>query len=139
MPSTFNRRAILGCALALAIWLPGSAALAADYPVIEYTPAALAEARASGAPFVLDFFAPWCSTCRAQERVIAGLMQDNAAYRGIPIIRVDWDTNRTGPLVAELQIPRRSTLVVMQGNDELGRVVADTRQSAIAALLDLAL
>ena len=67
------------------------------------------------------------------------LIDGNPEYRKVLIIRVDWDSNRTGPLVAELQIPRRSTLVVMQGESELGRVVAGTQPSQIAALLDLAI
>ena len=139
MTTSLSRRSFIGLALAGLLSLPGVPALAADYPVTEYTPEAVAAARASGKPFLLDFFAPWCTTCRAQERVISGLLQNNPAYREIQIIRVDWDTNRTGPLVAELQIPRRSTLVVMQGTVELGRIVADTREANIAALLDLAI
>jgi len=91
-----------------------------------------------GKPYLLDFSATWCTTCKAQERVMDSL-QEQASYNSIPIIRVDWDENRGGPLVAKLAIPRRSTLVVMQGEVELGRVVAQTSEASIAALMDLAL
>jgi hypothetical protein len=38
-----------------------------------------------------------------------------------------------------LNIPRRSTLVVLKGDQELGRIVAGTRKGDIKALLDRAL
>lgn len=106
---------------------------------IVYDEAALARAEASGRPYLLDFFAPWCTTCRAQERVLESLASEDARYRAIPIIRVDWDTHARGPLVARLAIPRRSTLVLMSGRTEIARLVADTRREAIAGLLDRAL
>ena len=39
----------------------------------------------------------------------------------------------------ELNIPRRSTLVVLKGDKELGRVVAETGRDKIKALMDTAL
>jgi thioredoxin 1 len=38
-----------------------------------------------------------------------------------------------------MNIPRRSTLVVLKGNKELGRIVAGTAKDDIKALMDLAL
>lgn len=110
----------------------------ADYSYTVYSPEALAEARASGEPFLIDFFAPWCTTCRAQERVVAGLYEGDSKYNAIEVIRVDWDTYRDSELVASMAIPRRSTLVLIAGDTELGRIVADTREDTIQALLDLA-
>ncbi len=107
--------------------------------VVVYAPPVLEDAVASGKPYLLDFSATWCGTCEAQERVLDGLQAESSAYNDIPILRVDWDTYRSGELVAALAIPRRSTLVMMLGENELGRVVAQTGKSAIAALLDLGL
>jgi thioredoxin 1 len=88
----------------------------------------------------LDFKASWCSTCAAQERVINALLQDNSAYaRSISFINVDWDQWADGDLVRQLNIPRRSTLVVLKGDQELGRIVAGTAKDEIKALMDLAL
>jgi hypothetical protein len=38
-----------------------------------------------------------------------------------------------------MKIPRRSTLVVLRGNQELGRIVAQTGRDEIKALMDTAL
>lgn len=104
-----------------------------------YTAATYKAMQASGQPFLVDFHATWCSTCAAQERVLDKLRDANADYRSIPVIIVDWDVHSRGPLVAELRIPRRSTLVIMQGENELGRLVAQTGESVIAELLDKAI
>lgn len=107
--------------------------------VVEYTQSVLQSAVSSGKPYLLDFSATWCSTCKAQERVLDSLQAESPTYNDIQILRVDWDTHRSGELVSALAIPRRSTLVLLQGENELGRVVAQTGKSAIAALLDLGL
>lgn len=133
-----SRRSLLAlAALGLAAALGVAPTRAVD--ATPYTPAALTAAQQSGKPFLIDFFATWCTTCRAQERVIESLREENPAYRGIPIIRVDWDEEERGELVRSMQIPRRSTLVVMQGASELGRLVAATAPAEIRALLDKAL
>lgn len=105
---------------------------------LDYSPEVLAGLQASGEPFLIDFFATWCSTCAAQERVLEELAAGSSAYKAIPILRVDWDMFGNGELSRQLAIPRRSTLVMMKGTQELGRLVAETRRDRIAALLDLA-
>jgi thiol:disulfide interchange protein len=126
--------ALLAGLAALVVTRPASAAAR----FVDYSEAVLAEVAASGQPYLIDFFATWCSTCAAQERVLQGLADENPAYAAIPIIRVDWDQHSRGDLVNRMGIPRRSTLVMMRGTTELGRLVADTGRETIARLLDLA-
>ncbi|UYN98312.1 MAG: thioredoxin family protein [Devosia sp.] len=104
---------------------------------IDFTGSELAGLEASGAPYVINFHASWCPTCAAQQRVLDALQAESAAYAGITILRVDWDTYGNSELARNLAIPRRSTLVLMRGTSELGRLVAETRKAEIAALLDL--
>lgn len=132
-----NRRHVLTgfAALALAGAVP-SPSLALE--TIDYTPESLAQLQQGGQPYLLDFFASWCTTCAAQERVLEDLASSSAAYGAIPILRVDWDLHSDGALARGLAIPRRSTLVLMRGTSELGRLVAETRRDRIAGLLDLA-
>jgi thioredoxin 1 len=89
---------------------------------------------------VLDFWASWCSTCAAQQRVVAALKADNPAYeQTIVFFLIDWDEYGEGALSKALNIPRRSTLVALKGRQEIGRIVAGTSKDEIKALLDTAL
>jgi len=107
---------------------------------LEYTPGLVKERLAAGETVFIDFAAHWCTTCRAQERVIGQLLGDNPAYEeNITFVRVDWDQYGRGELATELNIPRRSTLVVLKGDEELGRLVARTSRGDIQGLLDTAL
>jgi thiol:disulfide interchange protein len=124
--------------IAALLLFAAAASARAEYSYTEYSPEVLAAAQATGEPFLVDFFAPWCPTCRAQERVLTSLYSGNSKYNAIPVIRVDWDTWRNSELVAAWRIPRRSTLVLVEGNTELGRIVADTREERIVNLLELA-
>jgi thioredoxin-like negative regulator of GroEL len=94
----------------------------------------------AGEVVFVEFNTAWCTTCRAQERVIGGIKSGNPAYeQAITFVNVDWDVHSNGPLAERLGIPRRSTLVVLKGDQELGRIVAGTSQSQIQELMDIAL
>lgn len=104
-----------------------------------YTPGSAESAMDAGKIVLLDFWASWCSTCAAQERVLAQLKAENPAYEAkIAFFVVDWDKYGQGELSKSLNIPRRSTLVALKGRSELGRIIAGTSKSDIQALLDLA-
>lgn len=106
----------------------------------EYIPGLVQIELAAGKTVFLDFTATWCSTCAAQSRVMDKLKAENPAYEAaISFVDVDWDTYSNANLTRVLKIPRRSTLVVLKGNAELGRIVAGTSRKQIKALMDLAL
>lgn len=133
-----NRRDFLIATSAAAVTL--AMPLAANAAARDYSPALLASELAAGKTVFLDFKASWCSTCAAQERVITALMADNPAYAAsISFINVDWDQWGDAPIVTQMNIPRRSTLVVLKGDAELGRIVAQTGRAEIKALMDTAL
>lgn len=133
-----NRRHFLTLATAMTA-LP-SLAIAQDHGMIDYTPGMVADRLAEGETVLVDFAADWCSTCRRQERVMLQLRGENPAYdEMISFIRVDWDAHQYSFITQDLGVPRRSTLVLLRGEEELGRLVADTRVDAIRDLLDLGL
>lgn len=106
----------------------------------DYAPGLVTKALKNGETVFLDFKASWCSTCAAQERVINALTAENPAYENaITFINVDWDQHGKSELAKSLRIPRRSTLVVLKGDQELGRIVAGTSKADIKALMDTAL
>lgn len=116
--------------------LPGALSAAP----LNYSEGLVAERLAAGETVFLDFKASWCSTCRAQERVLKRLKEADGTYEAkITFIDVDWDRFGKSDIVTRLNIPRRSTLVVLKGDAELGRIVADTSEGAIRKLMDTAL
>ncbi|MCX7560401.1 thioredoxin family protein [Sulfitobacter sp. F26204] len=131
-----KRRSFL-VSLAAASLMPITA-FAADY--VTYTPGVIDAALDKGKTVFVDYSATWCGTCKRQERVIEALRKDNPAYDAAMIfVKVDWDTYKNADVTLFREIPRRSTLIVLRGEDELGRVVAGTSEAQIKALLDTGL
>ncbi|MGB0901147.1 thioredoxin family protein [Halocynthiibacter sp.] len=129
-----NRRTFLMTTAAAAL-LPTLASAAQNY-----TPGLVDSLLAEGKTVFIDFKTDWCTTCAAQERVIGGLLSNNPEYaENIAFVNVDWDNYANDELSIRLRIPRRSTLVVLKGEEELGRIVAGTSRSQIQALMDTAL
>ena len=124
----------------------GAAAILAPLPAlanegwVEYEWGGLEPLLARGDTVLLDYSAVWCGTCKAQERAINGIRSASPAYdSAITFVRVDWDDYSREDVTTSRNIPRRSTLVLLRGDQELGRIVADTRSAQIQALMDLGL
>ncbi|MCB1390295.1 MAG: thioredoxin family protein [Rhodobacteraceae bacterium] len=116
------------------------APLAARADFIAYTPGVAEDAMARGDRIILDFYATWCSTCARQQRIMQQLRAGNAAYdRQLTLIHVDWDEYGRSALSQRFAVPRRSTIIALKGERELGRTVAGTSVSDIQGLFDLAL
>jgi thioredoxin 1 len=128
-----RRTFILSAAASFAV-VPLSAQAAG---FVDYTPGSIDAALADGKTVLVDYSATWCSTCKRQERVINALRATDAAYdENLTFIKVDWDTYKSAAVTTDRNIPRRSTLIVLRGDNELGRLVAATSQSQIKALMD---
>ena len=131
-----KRREFVALGVAAALVAP----ITASAGGLEYTPGMVQKELAAGKTVFLDFTASWCATCMAQGRVIDGLQNQNPDYTAnISFIDIDWDQYGNGKLSRSLKIPRRSTLVVLKGDQELGRNVAGTSRSSIKHLMDIAL
>ncbi len=130
-----NRRTFLSTSAAASL-VP----LTAWAGTMNYVPGLVQKELAAGKTVFLDFKASWCSTCAAQERVIQKLKSANPNYEAkISFVDVDWDQFGNSDLAKSLAIPRRSTLVVLKGDKELGRIVAGTGEAEIKKLMDTAL
>ena len=72
--------------------------------------------------------------------MIKALRAANDAYNDkITFVYVDWDTYRDAPIARKFKVPYQSTLVLLGGKGEIGRLVAQTNMVKIKALLDSAL
>lgn len=122
----------------IAFFLFASSAMAASS--LPYKPGLIQSLLNDGKAVFVDFKASWCSTCARQSRVIAKLRKENPTYNSkLTFVSVDWDDYRKHEVTTSRNIPRRSTLVLLKGNRELGRIVAGTSESQIKALMDKAL
>lgn len=131
-----HRRFFLTSAAA-AVLVP--AAVSARF--VDYTDAdPIQQALDAGKTVFVDYSAKWCGTCARQARVLDALFNENPAYaQNVVFVKVDWDTYKSSPVTRSRNIPRRSTLIVLKGEQELGRLVAETSKSQIRALMDVAL
>ena len=105
-----------------------------------YSPGLVDEALARGETVFVGFSADWCGTCKRQERVMDALRSGNPDYDAkMTFIRVDWDDYKNDPITSFYNVPRRSTLIVLKGDKELGRTIAGTGEAEIKALMDAGL
>lgn len=107
---------------------------------LSYSEGLVAERLAAGETLFLGFNADWCTTCARQERVMAALRRENPAYdEAVTFIDIHWDQFGRSEIVDRYNVPRRSTLIVLKGDQEIGRIVAGTQEAEIQALMDAAL
>lgn len=136
-----NRRQFITSAAATAAVLSIPASLmAAGATTIDYEPGLIEARLNAGETVFVDYAADWCGTCKRQERIVKELRDaDPTIDEKITFIRVDWDIYGSAEVATSRNVPRRSTLLLLRGEEELGRIVAGTRTDQIKALLDLGL
>ena len=117
----------------MALLLCAAAAWAGEQP---YDKAAFDKALAEGKPVIVDFFADWCPTCRAQKPHVQSLLGE-AKMKDVTLFIADYDNEKD--LKKTLRVTQQSTFVVFKGGKEVGRSTGQTKKEDLAALFGKAL
>jgi thioredoxin 1 len=95
-----------------------------------FTQAAFDAAAAEGKTILVDFYAPWCPVCRAQEPKVKARL--NAGFTHVVAFRVDYDSNAA--LRKAMNVQKQSTLILFQGRNEVARLSYTSEDKAIDEL-----
>lgn len=108
--------------------LPASAAEWKHFTTEEF-----AAAQAADKPILIDVFAAWCPTCRAQNPILVQLTRQ-PKFKDMIVFKIDFDTQKDE--LRALNVRAQSTLIVFKGKKEVGRSAGDTSEISIEGLLD---
>jgi thioredoxin 1 len=121
-----SRRTVIGLVLSTA--LVGS--LPAKASEAEFTQEGFAAAQKAGKMILVDVWASWCPTCKAQAPILSSILKSD---KNIALFRVNFDTQ--GDVLAAFGVQQQSTLIMFKGDKETARSVGDTDAGSIAALV----
>ena len=119
-----------GGLLAIALLTMGGSAFAATE--IPFTQQSFADAQKAGKPILVDVWASWCPTCKAQQPTLSAIEND-PANKDLVVYRVDFDGQKD--VVSAFGVRMQSTLIIFRGAVEKGRSTGETDPTAIKALV----
>ena len=126
---TSRRRLVAGLAVVASLV---SAAVATATEHRPFDRAAFEAAQAQGRPILVDVYADWCPTCRAQAPVVSRAAQA-PQYAQLLVLKLNYDKQKAD--CRRLGVRRQSTLIAFKGRAETGRSVGETDPVAISRLL----
>ena len=97
---------------------------------------AFAAAQNAGKPVLVEIYADWCPTCKAQLPILDKLSKEQR-YSDMVRLRVDFDSQKD--LLKQFKARIQSTLVLYKGKSEVARSAGETDETRIRAMLDKAL
>jgi thiol-disulfide isomerase/thioredoxin len=89
----------------------------------DYSKAEFEAAQNDGRLILVDVYADWCPTCKAQKPHLDDVAGE-PDMAGALLVRVDYDTQKE--FLAAHRIPRQSTILLFAGAEETVRIVAET-------------
>lgn len=101
-----------------------------------YSADAFRSARQAGQIVLVDVYASWCSTCKAQQEILSNLLED-PDYASIEAFRVDFDSDRE--FLRAHGVRSQSTLILFEGEREVSRSVGQTDERPIRRQIEAAL
>ena len=89
-------------------------------------------AQKKGKTIVVDVYADWCPTCRAQAPILEDLRTEKQSSE-VLFVKVNFDEEKA--FLRANRIPRQSTVLVFKGMDEVARSVAETNRSRLRGVV----
>ncbi len=99
---------------------------------VDYTPKAFTAAQESGETILVDVTADWCPTCKAQEPILDELRAEESLEE-VVFIRLDFDVHKD--FLRAHNVPRQSTILIFDGDAEVGRSVAETDRERLRSFV----
>ena len=93
-----------------------------------YDETAFMMAQKKGKTIVVDVYADWCPTCRAQAPILDELRKQKQNSNTL-FVKVNFDDEKA--FLRRHKIPRQSTVLVFKGNKEVARSIAQTNRTAL--------
>lgn len=93
-----------------------------------YDEAEFMMAQKKGKTIVVDVYADWCPTCRAQAPILEELRQERQSG-DVLFVKVNFDDEKA--FLRAHRIPRQSTVLVFNGMDEVARSIAQTNRTRL--------
>lgn len=93
-----------------------------------YDAAEFTMAQKKGKTIVVDVYADWCPTCRAQAPILDELRAEKQSS-GVLFVKVNYDDHKS--FLQTHRIPRQSTILVFKGKEEVARSIAQTNRGKL--------
>jgi len=93
---------------------------------------AFAQAQQQNRPILVDVYADWCPTCKAQAPIVGEAIKA-PEFKNLVVFKLNFDTQK--PDWVNLGVRRQSTLIAFKGAKETGRSVGDTNPESSARLV----
>lgn len=97
-----------------------------------YDEAEFMMAQKKGKTIVVDVYANWCPTCRAQAPIMDELRQEHAGA-DVLFVKVNFDEEKD--FLRAHRIPRQSTILIFNGMEERARSIAETDRARLRSVV----
>lgn len=89
-------------------------------------------AQKKGKTIVVDVYADWCPTCRAQAPILDELRVEKQSS-DVLFVKVNYDEHKD--FLRQNRIPRQSTVLVFKGMEETARSIAQTDRATLRGVV----
>lgn len=125
-----NIKSLILAIVALFAVVPMAASAAVGWS--NYSASSFSAAQEQGKTIIVDVYADWCPTCRAQAPILDELRKDERLADAV-FIRVNYDDDKA--FLRAHRIPRQSTILVFEGGEEKARSIAETNRDRLRTMI----